>query len=316
MSSKRTQHIGPTEGTRTKKLIPCLWFDDQAEQAAAFYARTFPGGRVTATSHYPESVDNPGGKPRGSVLTVEFELAGQHFTALNGGAQFSLNPSISFFVFLDTPREVDRLFAILADGGEALMPLDRYAWSERYAWVKDRFGVSWQLMVGRPPAGAAIVPCLMFASQQHGRAEEAMRHYTRIFPGSGVESLERYAKGEGPPGAVKHGRFVLGGQQMIAMDSHVEHGLTFNEGISLQVMCADQAEVDRLWAALSAGGAEGPCGWLKDAYGVSWQVVPTELAMWMASKDSAARDRAFEAMLRMKKLDLAALRRAFEGNKA
>ncbi len=296
------------------KIIPCIWLDDQADEAAAFYVRTFPGGRVTATSRYPESIDNPSGKPRGSVLTVELEVAGGRFTALNGGPIFALNPSISFFVQVETAGEVDRLFAALVEGGEALMPLDAYPWSERYGWVKDRFGVSWQVIAGRrPPEGSMIAPCLMFTGAQHGRAEEAMRLYTGIFPNGRIDAVERYAAGEGPEGTVKHGRFVLAGREMVAMDSHYEHGFTFNEALSLQVMCENQAELDRYWAALGEGGEHGPCGWLKDRFGVSWQVVPATIEQWLASRDTAARDRAFEAMLKMKKLDIAALERAFQG---
>jgi predicted 3-demethylubiquinone-9 3-methyltransferase (glyoxalase superfamily) len=296
------------------RIIPCLWLDDQAEQAAAQYLRTFPGGRIAATSRYPESFDHPGGRPRGSVLTVEVELSGRRFTLLNGGPVFEPNPSISFFAHADAPAEADRLFASLADGGQVLMPLDAYPWSERYGWVADRFGVSWQVIAGRrPPGGAAIAPCLMFAGKQHGKAEEAMRHYTGVFPGSRIADVLRYQAGEGPEGSVKHGRCLLAGQDLLAMDAHGDHGFGFDEGVSLQVMCDDQATVDRLWEALGAGGSHGPCGWLKDRYGLSWQVVPSDAAAWMASGDVAARERAFRAMLSMGKLDVAVLRRAFEG---
>ncbi len=298
----------------TSRIIPCIWLDDQAETAAAFYVRILPNGRNVATSHYPESLENPGGKPRGSVLTVEIEVAGQRFTLLNGGPMFTLNPSISFFVHVERPADADRLFSVLVEGGEALMPLDTYPWSERYGWVKDRFGVSWQVIAGRQPAGgASIVPCLMFAGPQHRRAEEAMRAYTRIFPGSRIGDVERYAAGEGPQDTVKHGRFVVAGHDMVAMDSHIEHGFTFNEALSLQVMCDGQQEVDRYWEALAEGGEHGPCGWLKDRFGLSWQVVPDTIGQWMASTDAAARDRAFNAMMKMTKPDIAALQRAFEG---
>lgn len=295
-------------------IVPCLWFDDQAESAARFYQATFHDTRATAVSRYPESADNPPGKPRGSVLTVELELAGQRLSLLNGGPHFTINPSISFFVQVEAEEEVDRLFAALSDEGEVLMPLDRYPWSARYGWTKDRFGVSWQIIA--QPADrieAMIVPCLMFTGAWHGGAEEAMTAYRGIFPNARVCEIERYAEGEGPPGTVKHGRFLLDGQPMIAMDSPIEHGFTFNEGISLQVMCADQAEVDHYWKALSEGGEQHPCGWLRDRFGVSWQVVPDAIAEWMASEDVEARDRAFQAMMGMKKLDLAALKAAFEG---
>lgn len=296
------------------KIVPCIWLDDQAEAAADFYARTFPAGRVVAASRYPAHGDNPAGKPRGSVLTVEFEIAGQRFTALNGGPVFVLNPSVSFFAHVDAPAGADRLFAELAAGGQELMPIGRYPWSERYGWVRDRFGVSWQVMAGRrSPDGPMVAPCLMFAGAQHGRAGEAMRFYSGIFPGGRIGSVEHYAEGEGPPGTVKHGRFSLAGQEFVAMDSHYDHGFGFNEALSLQVMCAGQGELDRYWQALADGGQHGPCGWLKDRFGLSWQVVPEKLSSLLTGPDEAAAERAFAAVMRMQKIDIAAVQRAYEG---
>ncbi len=298
----------------TFPIVPCLWFDDQAEAVANFYTKLFPEGRITAVSRYPESMESPGGKPPGSVLTVEFELKGQHFTALNGGPIFTINPSISLFVHVESAAEADRIFHALADGGQVLMPLDAYPWSERYGWVQDRFGVSFQVICGQPQAsGAMFAPCLMFSDAQHGRAEEAINTYTRIFKGGRIERLERYAPGEGDGTGVKHGRFVIAGQPMVAMDSHIKHGFTFNEGLSLQVMCKDQAEIDHYWKELTEGGAESQCGWLKDRFGVSWQIVPKAIADWMASDDKVARERAFAAMMGMVKLDIAQLEAAFKG---
>jgi predicted 3-demethylubiquinone-9 3-methyltransferase (glyoxalase superfamily) len=232
----------------SSKITPCIWLDDQAEQAAAFYLGAFPAGRIVATSRYPEFSDNPSGRPRGSVVTVEFEVAGQRFTALNGGPVFTLNPSISFFVHVDTAADAEHLYSALVAGGEALMPLGTYPWSERYGWARDRFGVSWQVIASRrPPGGATIAPCLMFAGAQHGRAADAMRHHTRIFPGGRIESVENYGAGEGPLGDVKHGRFVVAGQDLVAMDSHVDHGFTFNEALSLQVTCDDPTATGTRW---------------------------------------------------------------------
>lgn len=296
------------------RIVPCLWFDDAAEEAAQLYTGLFAGGRVLGRSYYPQAMDNPGQKPRGSLLTVEFEVAGQHFTALNGGPQFSINPSISFFVQLPNAEDVKRLYAGLERGGSALMPLGAYAWSKCYAWVQDRFGVSWQLMtVDRDPGSPTIVPCFMFAGPVHRRAEEALALYTRVFPGGRVLRLERYAEGEGPVDTVKHGRFTIAGHELVVMDAHGEHPSTFDEGLSLQVMCEDQAELDRYWEQLSEGGSKGPCGWLKDRFGVSWQITPRQMTDLMMSPDAAARDRAFAAMLDMGKLDLAVLQQAFRG---
>ena len=295
---------------RSNLIVPCLWFDDQAEQAAAFYTDTFPGGRVIAVSHYPESFDNPGGKPRGSVLTVEFEVAGQRFTALNGGPQFSMNPSISFFVNVDSADEANRLFSTLEDRGSVLMPLDAYPWSERYGHSCVVFdGKMW-----RRPGGPVIAPCLMFSGARHGLAEAALQKSAEIFPDGTIHSLERYAEGEGPEGTLKHGRVVVANQDLIAMDSHIDHGIDFNEGISLQVMCANQQEIDRYWEALASdGGAPGRCGWLKDQFGISWQVVPQGHKEWFTTSDAAARDRVFAAVLEMEKLDIATLQAAFDG---
>ncbi|MFO0591570.1 MAG: VOC family protein [Polyangiaceae bacterium] len=299
----------------TPPIVPCIWFDDQAEAAAEFYVRVFSVGRITDVSRYPEGSESNTGRPAGSVLTVAFEIFGQRMTGLNGGPMFVLNPSVSFFAEVPDAAEADRLFAALSDGGKALMPIGAYPWSERYGWVQDRFGVSWQVMVPMEKLSSPrVVPCLMFSGKVFARADEAMKTFTGIFPDSRIGTVERYAEGEGAKaaeGTVKHGRFFLGAQPMVAMDSHVEHGFAFNEALSFQVMCADQADVDRYSAALSEGGEVGPCGWLKDRFGVSWQIVPEGMPKWLTGGDAASRKRVFEAMMGMKKLDIQALEEAF-----
>lgn len=301
----------------TNRIVPCAWLDGTTEQAAAFYLATFcpdGDGRIVATSHYSSSMENPGGRPRGAVLTIELELSGHGFTLLNGGPLFSPNPSVSFFVSARTVEEADRLFAALADGGQVLMPIGAWPWSERYGWVSDRFGVSWQVMLRRDGEEVQrFRPCLMFSGAIAGRAEEAIRQWTRIVPGSAVDTLARYEEGEGPVNMVKHGRFSLAGQECVAMDSHREHGFTFSEALSLQVMCDDQATIDHYWTALAEGGQHGPCGWLKDRFGLSWQIAPTAIDQLLGGDDEAARDRVFAAMLKMGKIDVGALERAFAG---
>ncbi len=297
-------------------IVPCLWFDDEAEEAATFYTGIFPDSTVTSVARYPEAFDNPGGKPRGSVMTVELELAGQPFTALNGGPQFTINPTISFFAQTTDVEEAERIAGTLAEGGSYLMELGEYPWSPRYAWVQDRYGASWQVMSSEEQGrGPMIFPCLMFAGAVHGRAEEALQLYADVFPGGSIEALERYTADEGPEGTVKHGRASLGGQPLVAMDSHLEHETRFNEAVSLQVLCEGQSAVDHYWAKLSADGEEGPCGWLKDRFGVSWQVVPTSFVEIMRGGEESGPgyERAFKAMLEMKKLDVAELETAYRG---
>ena len=296
------------------RIVSCLWFDQNGADGVRLYTEALPGARAVATSYYPDAHDTPSGVAGGKELTVAFEAGGSSFTTLNGGPHFKPNGSISFFVEVETAGDVDRIAARLVEGGQTMMPVGEYPWSNRYGWVADRFGFNWQVMLPRTPvARPAIAPCLMFSDAQKGRAEEAMRAYVAIFPASEIQTVARYEAGEGPTGNIKHGRITLAGQTFVAMDSHVSHGVTFNEAISFQVMCRDQAEVDRYYAALVEGGSESRCGWLKDRFGVAWQIVPTDMPRWMTSPDRAARDRAFKAMMTMKKLDIAAMEKAFRG---
>ena len=296
------------------ELVPCLWLGDQAEAAASLYLEAFADARVESVAHYPEEGANPANLPPGSVLTVDVRLAEQRLTLLNGGPGFRPNPSVSFHVHLGDAADVDALHATLGEGGAELMPLGEYPWSARYAWIEDRFGVSWQIMARPEAREPAIVPCLMYAGEHHGGAREAIDAYVGAIPNSRVLEVETFAEGEGgEAGTVKQGRFELAGHTMVAMDGGTGHAFGFDEGASLQVLCSAQAEVDRVWSALAVGGEEGPCGWVRDRFGLWWQVVPEAMATWMSSDDAAARDRVFRAMLSMGKLDVDALERAYRG---
>jgi predicted 3-demethylubiquinone-9 3-methyltransferase (glyoxalase superfamily) len=152
-----------------------------------------------------------------------------------------------------------------------------------------------------------IVPFLWFDNQ----AEEAMNHYISIFPDSKVLSVSRYGdEGPGPKGQVMVANFQLAGQEFMALNGGP--AFKFTEAISLFVNCETQQEVDQLWAKLTEGGEESQCGWLKDRYGLSWQIVPTALGEMMADKDPEKAGRVMKAMLQMSKIDLAGLRRAYE----
>lgn len=297
------------------RIVPCIWLDDQAEAAAAFYVAAFPEGRVEAVARYPRSGENPSGRPPGSVLTVDFSVAGQRLTLLNGGPSFEPNPSVSFHVHLPDAAAVDALHAALGAGGRDLMPLDAYPWSPRFVWLQDRFGVSWQLMARAAAKRPTVVPAIMFGGPQHGRAREAIAAYVAALPSSRVAHVEDFGEGEGGEvGTVKQAALDLLGQPFVAMDGGPAHRFGFDMGLSLQVMCADQAEVDAVATALAAdGGNEDQCGWVRDRFGLWWQVVPQQVGAWMASDDEAARDRVFRALLPMHRLDVAALERAFRG---
>lgn len=292
-----------------QKITPHLWFDNQAKEAGAFYTSVFPDSRVRNTTTLHDT-------PSGSVDLVSIELCGQDFELISAGPLFKFNPSVSFLVACATKEEVDALWRELSGGGKPLMDLGSYPFSERYGWVQDRYGLSWQVMfAGGREIRQRITPVLMFVEKQSGKAEEAIRFYTSVFHDSGVGDINRYDKGEEPDreGTVRFARFTLEGQQFAAMDSARTHGFRFNEAISLLVHCDTQEEIDYYWERLSADPKAEQCGWLKDRYGLSWQVTPTLMGEMLASNDPQKLARVTQAFLQMKKFDIAKLKEAYEG---
>ena len=152
-----------------------------------------------------------------------------------------------------------------------------------------------------------ITPYLWFDNQ----AEEAANFYTSIFSNSKIGEVQRYGKGgPGQPGSAMIVTFELEGQQFVGLNGGPQY--KFSEAISFYVNCQTQEEVDEFWQKLSEGGEEGPCGWLKDKYGVSWQIVPTVLTELLSDPDPEKAGRVMQAMLQMSKIDIAGLRQAYE----
>ncbi len=300
-----------------QKITPNFWFDDQVEAAAQFYTSLFPDSRIGAVARYDKAGAEVSGKPEGSVVTIEFELDGQQFVGLNGGPLFKLNPSISFHCQCATEEEAEALWPQLSEGGDVLMPFGEYPFSKRFGWCNDRFGVSWQVILVEEPFQQKFVPALMFVGDVCGKAEEAVHFYTSLFAEAALTSLTHYGENEGPDAAesVQFAAFSLAGQAFSAMDSALAHNFSFNEALSFIVNCQEQKEVDYYWEKLTAdGGEESMCGWLKDKYGVSWQIVPQQLMEMIGAEDKKKAGRAMAAMLKMKKLDIAVLQKAFDGN--
>lgn len=275
-------------------IYPCLWFDGNAKAAAEFYCSVFENTAITT--------ENP--------LVVTFESAGQKFMLLNGGPHFKLNPSISFFVVFETIEEVDKTWEKLLNGGSVLMPLDKYEWSEKYGWVQDKFGVNWQLSAGKlEDVGQKFTPSLLFTNAMAGKAEQAVQFYTSVFANSSVRGILKYsADDQDIEGNVKHAQFSLGNQVFMAMDSSWPHEFSFNEAISLVVDCETQQEIDYYWGKLSAIPEAEQCGWLKDQFGVSWQIVPVILRELMS--DLSRSERVINAFMQMKKFDIEKLKNA------
>jgi predicted 3-demethylubiquinone-9 3-methyltransferase (glyoxalase superfamily) len=291
-----------------QRITPFLWFDTQARQAAELYASSFAHCRIVSASELE-------GTPSGRVETLVIEISGLAMKLMSAGPFFTINPSVSFMVSCGGKEEVDGLWARLSPSGTPLMELGEYPFSARYGWIQDRFGVSWQLMLSADgPGGQRVTPTLMFVGDVCGKAEEAMGHYASLFDDSRVDDVMRYGEGEAPDrsGTVKHASFTLAGQQFAAMDSAHPHEFRFTEAVSFEIACRDQAEIDRFWK-LSADPAAEQCGWLKDRYGLSWQVVPTALGEMLSDPDPRKKARVTRAFLAMKKFDLAALKAAAKG---
>ncbi len=293
-----------------QKITPFLWFDDNAEAAVKLYTSVFKKAKTTSVSRYVESMAQAARRPVGSVMTIAFTLEGQSFVAINGGPAFKQSPAVSFFVHCKTVAEVDQRFKKLSAGGQVMMPLGKYPFNDRYAFFKDQYGVSWQLLLS--PKRHDIVPCLLFVGKNLGKAEAAMKHYVSIFPDAKVKTISHYGKGQSPnkEGTVQHAEFTLAKQPFVVMDGAGPHQFAFNESVSFVVDCSTQKELDMYWNALSKGGQEAPCGWLKDKFGVSWQITPTILTKASSGTATEKSKRAMAAMLKMRKIDIATIKKA------
>ncbi len=290
-------------------ITPHLWFDTEAVEAARFYCDTFPGSQVTNMVTLPDT-------PSGDVDMVAFELFGQSFMAISAGPLFRFDPSVSFAVACETAEEVDRYWDRLSSGGSVLMELGSYPFNARYGWTTDRYGLSWQVSVaGEDAVGQRITPSLLFAGDVCGRAQEAIGSYTSVFPDSAVEMVVPYGSdaAPNPEGDVMFASFRLAGQRFAAMDSGLDHDGGFNEAVSFLVNCDDQDEMDRTTDALSAVPEAEQCGWIKDRFGLSWQISPVALDHMMAGGSDEQISRITQSFLAMKRLDLAELRRAYDG---
>src|SRR5437667_9277622 len=290
-----------------QKITPHLWFDKEAKEAAEFYTSIVKDSEIKSriTLH---------NTPSGTVDVVTIKLLGQEFTLISAGPYFKFTPAVSFLVACNTKEEVDGLWKKLSEGGSALMALGEYPFSEKYGWTQDRYGLSWQVMfIGDREVKQKITPTLMFVGEQCGKAEEAVNFYASVFHNAKVGDILRYGKNEEPDkeGTIKHVAFTLEGQELAAMDSAREYNFTFNEAISVMVHCDTQEAIDYTWGKLSADPRAEQCGWLKDKYGLSWQIVPTVMDEMLKDKDKKKMARVTEAFLKMKKFDIAKLKEAY-----
>lgn len=299
-----------------QKIVPHLWFDTQAKEASDFYCSVFPDSKIITSTVLHDT-------PSGDCDFVTFTVAGQDFMALSAGPDFKINQSITFILNFDPSQDdqaaehLQTIWDKLSQGGSALMPLQEYPFSKKFGWVKDKFGIGWQLML-TDPAGEPrpfITPALLFSLGNTGKAEEALTFYASVFKNAKLGALSRYIQdtGEAKKGMLQFGDAMLEGQWFAAMDSNMPQDFTFNEAVSLLINCDTQEEIDYYWQKLSAVPEAEQCGWLKDKFGVSWQVSPVVMNDMLSSGTPEQVARVTKAFLQMKKFDLAALESAYRG---
>lgn len=301
-----------------QKIIPNLWFDTEAKEAAEFYCAVFPDSKIISSIVLRDT-------PSGDCELVTFYLNGQDFMAMSAGPFFVINPSISFILNFDPSQDKQAqanlrvLWDKLIDGGTVLMGLQEYPFSKLYGWLKDKFGVTWQLMLTDPQGEPRpfITPSLMFAGDSENKAEEALRFYLEVFQDAKLGNIARYPEDTGPAkkGSVMFADFRLESQWFAALDSGAKQSFTFNEAISLLINCDTQEEIDYYWERLSAVPEAEQCGWLKDKFGVSWQVSPAALDKMMREGSPEQIARVTKAFLKMKKFDIAQIEAAYRSIK-
>lgn len=292
-----------------QKITPFLWFNNNAEEAVTFYTALFNNSGLRNVQRYGDA--GPG--PAGSFMTGTMQLEGQDFLVLNGGPMFQFSPAISFSVNCQTEAQVEKLFHGLAEGGVVMMELAKYDFSERYGRVQDKFGISRQISIATDKTAQTIIPSFLFTGEQYAKALEAITFYTSIFANSALEFSAPYTTGEGEKEwAVKYASFSLEGEQFIAMDSGYDHKFSFTSAISFFVTCMNQQEVDTLREKLSAEGQIQQCWWLKDKFGISRQIIPKELGAMLSDPNPVKATNVMQAMMGMKKLDIAWLQEAYE----
>ena len=264
-------------------IHPCIWFEGNAKEAATFYCDIFSNSKIT--------VDTP--------MVVNIELWGKKMMGLNGGPMFKINPSISMFVNCKTAEQTTEIYNKLADGGAPLMQLGKYDWNERYGWIKDKYGLTWQIM---PGGEEKISPSLLFTGEKFGKAEAAIKFYTSVFSNSNIDVLQLYPNETPFASKVLFSEYTLNQYNLITMDGPGEHAFTFNEALSFVVECNNQEEIDYYWNTFTERGEESMCGWLKDQFGISWQIVPAILGKLMSDPEKAPR--VMQAFMKMKKFDI------------
>lgn len=262
-------------------IAPAIWFDNNAFEAFKWYSAIFPNSTYSQI--------NP--------VVVSGKLAGTPFVGINGGAAFKPNSAISFLVTIESQTELLEIWhKLLEKSHSILMPLQAYPWSQLYAWIEDAYGVHWQLYLGKlvDVNNQVICPMLMYPHASKSICMEAVAFYKDLFP-----NLESHGQLHYPApneNKVQHTQFSIGPNMFMAADHIEESNEKFTEGVSLVIYCKDQTEINYYWDKITAKGKESQCGWCKDEFGVSWQVIPENIDVLIANPNAQ------KALYAMKKI--------------
>ncbi|WP_237204984.1 VOC family protein [Rothia nasimurium] len=268
----------------------CVWINGDAAEAATYYAQALP---LTASAPAPDM----------GTLNID----GADLLLLGADATYSPNPSISGFLRFSPDRfgsleqaeqALRHAHTAIGEGGE-LMPLQAYPFAPLFAWVRDRYGFTWQLFLEETPSDLPFfTPCFMFGNVAHGKCEEATNTWMELLGGERL-SLTRHGEGSYlDPEAVQMTTFTMGGGTFTAIDAGTFHDFTFDPGVSMALLYQNQVGIDGAWSVLSQVADAERCGWCVDAYGVSWQVLPQNIGQLMTDTDACAK------LLSMGKIDL------------
>lgn len=293
-----------------QKIIPHLWFDKDVKKAIELYTSVFPGSKINSVNTIKDT-------PSGDCDIISFRIMDLEFMAIGAGPEFKFTPAFSFLINFDPSQnpnaetDIQKVWDGISEGGEALMPVGEYPFAKKYGWIKDKYGLTWQLMLTNPDGEPRpqVIPFMTFVQGNAGKAAEARDYYISIFKNSKKGSEMKYPDGMDPEkeGNLMFADFMLENQWFAIMESANEgHKFNFNESVSLMVNCKDQEEIDFFWEKLSAVPESEQCGWLKDKYGVSWQIIPENMREFMTPETT-------QAFLKMKKIDINELKRIKEG---
>lgn len=294
-----------------QKIIPHFWFDKEAVEAVNYYTSIFPNSKINSIVTLRDT-------PSGDSELVTFEVLGYKMMAINGGPYFKMNSSFSLNVVFnlgkdsDAKEKLEETYNKLVSEGKALYPLGKYPYAELYAWVVDKYGLSWQLLLLPPAESQDINLYMTFAGSAYGRAEEAIDFYTSVFKNSKKgEVYYRPNEDDKAPKTIMFSDFVIENHYIMASDEN--HDDNFSEAISLLVLCEDQEEIDYYWDKLSHDKEAEQCGWLKDKFGVSWQINPKIINEMLENGTDEQIARVMAKLMPMKKIILQELIEAYNG---